>query len=553
MSSLRTLAANRILAPLSLAGLLLGAAAFLAALTPSLIPRSGPIQGAVAGLAFAMGYGLGAGATILWNWMGLPSLPRPVMRTVGRVMIAMVVVLVLAGLLMARGWQESIHAALGLPAVETVRPLVIAGVAFAVLLVAIFLGRAFRLLKDFYILPIERVLPARVSFLVASIFAAWSFWAIGNGFLLEAALRGLDSTYREIDQRRHAEEPRPDDPLKTGSADSLIAWDGLGAEGRARILSGPAAGEIAELAGGAVMPPLRVFVGLNSAESVEARAELALAELLRIGAFDRRLLVIATPTGTGWVDPAAMMPLEILHRGDVATVSVQYSYLPSWLSLLVEPAYGQETAQAVFRAVYGHWHTLPETERPRLFLFGLSLGALNSDLVSNAFDIVGDPYDGAFWVGPPFASRTWREVTGSHREGSPWWLPESRNSRLFRFMTNADLTQLTADNWGPVRILYLQYPSDPIVFFERDSWRRPPSWLEGSRAPDVPQQLAWVPGVTFLQLIVDMMTATTVPRGVGHVYAASHYLDGWVALTEPEGWAKENLAALKNWLDAKGL
>ena len=54
MSSLRTLAANRILAPLSLAGLLLGAAAFLAALTPSLIPRSGPIQGAVAGLALSL-------------------------------------------------------------------------------------------------------------------------------------------------------------------------------------------------------------------------------------------------------------------------------------------------------------------------------------------------------------------------------------------------------------------------------------------------------------------------------------------------------------------
>jgi uncharacterized membrane protein len=109
------------------------------------------------------------------------------MRTVGRVMIAMAVLLVLAGLFMARGWQDSIHAGLGLPAVETVRPLVIADVAFAVILVAIFLGRAFRLLKDLYVLPIERILPARVSFLVASIFAAWSFWAIGNGFLLEVA------------------------------------------------------------------------------------------------------------------------------------------------------------------------------------------------------------------------------------------------------------------------------------------------------------------------------------------------------------------------------
>ena len=98
--------------------------------------------------------------------------------------------------------------------------------------------------------------------------------------------------------------------------------------------------------------------GLNSAETAEERAALALAEMQRTGAFDRSLLVIATPTGTGWVDPAAMLPLEIMHGGDVASVSVQYSYLPSWLSLLVQPEYGEETADAVFRAVYGHWRSL---------------------------------------------------------------------------------------------------------------------------------------------------------------------------------------------------
>jgi uncharacterized membrane protein len=82
-------------------------------------------------------------------------------------------------------------------------------------------------------------------------------------------------------------------------------------------------------------------------------------ELKRVRAFDRAVLVIATPTGTGWVDPAGMAPLEILHRGDVASVSVQYSYLPSWLSLLVEPDYGADTARAVFRVVYDYWRSCP--------------------------------------------------------------------------------------------------------------------------------------------------------------------------------------------------
>lgn len=553
MGRLWALIIGRMAAPPSLAGLLLGAVAFLAALAPSLIPRTGPVQGAVAGMAFAAGYGAGAAGGLLWTWLGLPALPARAARLTRWAVLVISAGLVAAGLAMARGWQNAVLAALGQPPVETARPLIISATGLAVVLLLIFLGRAFRVLKDLYAAPMRRILPPRAAVLIASVLAAWSFWAIGNGFVFGAALRGLDSAYREIDAMRKASEAAPADHLKSGSTASLIRWDGLGAEGRARVLSGPTADEIAGRAGGAVKSPLRVYVGLNSAETAEARAQLALAELIRISAFNRKLLVIATPTGTGWIDPAAMMPLEILHRGDVATVSVQYSYLPSWLSLIVEPEYGQETAEAVFNAVYGHWHGLPKNERPRLFLFGLSLGALNSDLASDAFDIVGDPYDGAFWVGPPFASRTWREVTSGHREGSPWWLPEPRRRNLFRFMTNADKSQLAEEDWGTMRILYLQYPSDPIVFFERDSWRRRPPWLSQPRAPDVSDQLAWIPGVTFLQLLFDMMTATTVPKGLGHVYAAADYLDGWLALTAPEGWPDERVAALRRWLDEQGL
>jgi hypothetical protein len=100
-----------------------------------------------------------------------------------------------------------------------------------------------------------------------------------------------------------------------------------------------------------------------------------------------------------------MAPLEILYRGDVASVSVQYSYLPSWLSPLIEPDYGADTARAVFRVVYDYWRTLPKEQRPRLYLFGLSLGARNSDLSADFLDIIMDPYQGALWVGPTMGQR----------------------------------------------------------------------------------------------------------------------------------------------------
>src|SRR5690606_32137366 len=138
-----------------------------------------------------------------------------------------------------------------------------------------------------------------------------------------------------------------------------------------------------------------------------------------IGAFERRRLVLATPTGTGWVDPAAMVPLEVVTGGDVATVSVQYSYLPSWLSLLTVQSYGVQTAQATFSAFHRYWQSLPEDSRPEFWLFGLSLGALHSDLSADLYDVIAAPYTGAFRAGPPFAGQSWQHLTADRAPESP--------------------------------------------------------------------------------------------------------------------------------------
>ena len=63
---------STLLAPLSPLGLMLGAAAFVAALTPSMILRPGVLQGVEAGIALALLYGIGTGARALWSWLELP-------------------------------------------------------------------------------------------------------------------------------------------------------------------------------------------------------------------------------------------------------------------------------------------------------------------------------------------------------------------------------------------------------------------------------------------------------------------------------------------------
>src|SRR5690606_26721761 len=111
----------------------------------------------------------------------------------------------------------------------------------------------------------------------------------------------------------------------------------------------------------------------------------------------RSILVVVTPTGTGWIDPAAMNSLEYLHGGDVASVALQYSYFSSPLSLLFEPERGAEAARALFAEVYGYWTTLPKDARPRLYVHGLSLGSLNSEKSVELFEVLGDPIQGALW------------------------------------------------------------------------------------------------------------------------------------------------------------
>lgn len=530
-------------------GLWLGTLFFAASLTPSLVPRGALIQGLLSGVAFALGYGIGAALRVLWRFLHLPAWDTSRIGR-GSKIVAAIACVIIAGIFLwhASEWQNSVRLPMGMEPVDSARPFTVGSVAAAVVILVILLGRLFgriaRMITDF----VDRFAPRRVSAVVGIAASLALFWAIGDGVLLRAGIRALDSSYRQLDSQFDDGLQQPTDPRKSGSEASLLRWADLGLMGRSAIATGPTQAEIEQFTGQPAMEPLRIYVGLNSADAIEARAQLALNEMLRVGAFERSVLVIATPTGTGWLDPASQMPLEYLHHGDVATVAVQYSYLPSWLALMVEPTYGADTARALFRKIYAHWHSLPRESRPRLYLHGLSLGALNSDLSADLFDVIGDPYQGALWSGPPFPSRTWNQVTRERRAGSPAWLPRFRDGSVIRFTGQENALGQADAPWGPMRIVYLQYASDPITFFEtRSAWRQP-DWMAGPRGPDVSPELRWYPLITFLQLGLDLGIATTTPMGYGHVYAPEHYVDAWGAVTQPQGWSADDLARLKRHL-----
>jgi len=536
----------------SIPGLILGALCCAAALTPSMIPRTGALQGVLAGLSLAIGYGIGVLASGLWQVLGLRLPGETVRRRALWVASAVAVIVIGWALASAAGWQQPIHDAMGLPPVETARPWTILAVGAVVAGVLILAGRVFTAAMYAIARWLTPLWPPRLAMLVAFLVTLIIFNVIANDLVLARILSGLDLSYAAIDETLAEDEAPPSDPLKTGSAQSLIAWDSIGSEGRNRVSDPLDAAAIAAISGGPSMEPLRVYVGLGSAPTPEARAELALAEAIRVGAFERSTLVIATPTGTGWIDPSGVFPLEALTRGDVATISVQYSYVPSWLSLITIPEYGVENAHAVFAAIYGHWRALPAETRPRLYLFGLSLGSLNSDLSADFYDIISDPYAGALWVGPPFASRSWPNITAGRLPGSPAWLPRFRDGSVVRFLNQHEMPD-AGKPWGPFRIVYLQYASDAITFFSPDILWRKPAWMDAPRGPDVVESFHWIPVVTFLQVGFDLLTATTTPKGFGHDYAGRDYLNGWLALLSPEGWDEAALDRIRAAMAERGL
>lgn len=382
---------------------------FTFSLTPSLMPRDALTQGVLAGVVAVIGYELTMIAQRLCRYLELP-LPETSNRAPRLVLFAVAAAVVAYGLWTAERWQNEIRRVVELPPVESGQRLTIAAIAVAAFLFLWLLLRIIGLLADRLSALARGIVPPRIAAVVGIAAALWLVWAVIDGTLMRTMLAAADEVFEARDLLVDPERPAPTDPSKTGSAQSLLAWSELGRWGRDYIARAPSAAEIAEFQGDRAMDPIRVYVGRRSADTAEERAELALRELIRQGAFDRSALVVMTPVGTGWMDPGGQDTLDFVMAGDVATVAVQYSYLTSVLSLLVHPEYGVEQGRVLFDRVYDHWTSLPPEARPRLFLHGLSQGALNSQLSVEIFDLLADPIDGALWVGSPFMSPYWERV-----------------------------------------------------------------------------------------------------------------------------------------------
>ena len=251
----------------------------------------------------------------------------------------------------------------------------------------------------------------------------------------------------------------PSAHTRSGAPASLVPWRTLGREGR-------------KFASGGLDPgTVRAYVGLDSATTLDRRVALAVADLDRAGAFQRSVVVVAIPTGSGWVDENAVTGAESRFGGDVATVAVQYSSAPSWATLLFAEDDARSSADAVVRAVAER--AAAEPAPPDVIVYGQSLGAVAG---SDAYLSVGRSNSGicgAVWAGPPAGA------------------------------VNTEGATVVANS------------SDPVVRWSTALLWSPPN--TSTTRPDAPTPM-WLPLVSFVQTSVDLAAALDVDPGHGHRY-----------------------------------
>lgn len=409
-------------------------AATVASLAPSLLPRAPEVQAVVTALFAATALLLSAVLHRITTRLHCRG-PQPTAR---RVAASVGIVAVAGAVVAAAHWQNRLRDAMGQPPTGAMHwvEVLCGSVSISAMLIVAGVGSA----RGVRAVGTARVtVAALVVVVVGSVFAVpWARHAFSTRYTLADAVVDTD--------------------LAAPNTASRIRWDDLGREGRRFV------------AAGADGSAIRTYVGLRSAATVDERARLAVDELGRAGGFGKEHIVIAVPTGSGWVDENAVSGIEERFADDVATVALQYSDQPSWATFLFAEDAAVDATTALLNAVRDRLRTYDPLSRPELHVYGQSLGSVaGSAAVHRDSSFVCS----TVWAGPPSG-----EVTAG----------------------------------GGV---VLANSSDPVVWWSADLIHERPDLTDARVDAPVP---AWIPVVSYLQTTVDLLSALNAPAGHGHRY-----------------------------------
>ncbi len=353
---------------------------------------------------------------------------------------------------------------------------------------------------------------------------------IGFGFNLAIWGAGAVAAYLSLVSKLASHNSKVEDAFAappanrfvSGGPQSISPFEELGLQGR-RYVSEVVTPDVidATLGESGAVHPIRTYIGYQS-EPIYAtrRSEMALEELERLGGFDRKYLLLVSPTGTGWVDHTMIESAEILARGDIATVCIQYGRAPSFVEVQ-SVALGRAQFRQLLWGVRQRLAGIPEADRPRVLVFGESLGAWSSSDVIMHQGLGGFEHYGihrALWFGLPGLAK-WSK-TGM-REGRNPLTPPGTVGAFDRF---EQFEALNPEERSGLRAIVVDHDNDPIAQMSLRSAVKRPDWLDGARGRGVSELMTWTPIITFTQVLVDAMNAMVVIPGefksFGHDYRA---------------------------------
>lgn len=340
-----------------------------------------------------------------------------------------------------------------------------------------------------------------------------------------AGLWALIRTKRSIEDRDDVVEaayPEPPvSPHVTAGTRSEIPFEMIGKEGRRFVLMALTADEIRTVTGvDEALDPIRVVAGFEVTSNTEERAQVCLAEMERLGAFDREVICVASPTGVGYVSYVFAEALEYLTRGDCAIVMPQYALVPSALAL-ADTGDGAKLQRLVLEGIRDRIAAMPDDARkPRLVQFGESLGAqVALDIAypygSQVFEELG--LDAGLYLGVPFRTLTWNA-----------WIHDTEGfdpaGTMVALSEPGFLTEESPIVQARMRHLMTVHHDDPVNKFGYRIVVRPPWWMgrPDTRPPKVPREVMWRPISTFVLTLIDLKNGMNFQPGKferrGHDY-----------------------------------
>lgn len=520
-------------------GVVIALVLFLVSTSPSLLPRPWWAQAGFSGVIMVVGYLLGfsidwvvriIGDLIEWRVSYNRTLEAWLLAAC---YLAFAIAFVLA---LWRNYRHSCHTAalVGMRAPSRRSYLAALAGSFGVALVFVLIYAGIHALWRILMHLAVPTFPRSVAAVISWLLVALIVWVAFEWGIIKQGVRTMSRKSALRNRQLPDGVSAPHLPERSAGPASVITWDETSREGK-RFLGGQAqAPHIAQVSGEPAREPVRVYASLGDNEDYASAVDKALEDLHRLGGLERPHLLVVVPTGSGWVDEWNVQAFEHLTGGNCATIAVQYSFLPSWITFLSKRSQASEGGRLIIDSVLAAIAQRDPKSRPKVYVTGESLGAYGAQAAFTSVANMLHRVDGALWIGTPGFTPLLLDIARQRHRGSPQIAPVIDNARHIRSATTPG--DLTSDRYGRElgewlypRIVYVQHASDPVVWWHPSLWRTQPDWIREKAGSDVSDTLTWHPLVTFGQLLSDLPLAESAPSGHGHSYH-SELLAAWRAI-----------------------